>query len=149
MNAKGIKSLIFKLLNNEEENKKFEICFQFVAQGFVEIEWDDYDNLIKDNDYSGLEEIIRKYFIPDVIGNYDGFGSISYHPDFKLTLSYTDKREYATELEEVLDSRLNKLSQFEVDSSEFTEVEYEITNEGINEIKYGSTNKFWDSLKKF
>jgi hypothetical protein len=133
-NTKGLRSKIFQLLNIKNNIQQFEICFQYIENGFNEIEWDDYENLITNQDYSELEEILYECFrVGYNFNNLDGFGNICYHPDFKLTL----KLETDTE---------NQL--VDKDDVGYYCIEYEITDEGVFEIEFGSTRKFWDSLNE-
>ena len=127
-NIKGLKSNIFQLLNIKDDNQDFGIYFQYVENDIVQIQWDDFD----DQDYSELEEILCKYFnINYIFDGFDGFGSIHYHPDFKLTL------ELKTDTENQL---------IDKDDIGYYCAEYEITDNGIFEIEFGSTRMFWNSL---
>ena len=131
-NTKGLKSKIFQLLNLKDDNQSFEIHFEYLKNDFVQIQWDDFDNFITNQDYSELEEILYKYFNIDYIFNgFNGYGVILFHTDFKLTLNLETDTE-------------NQL--IDKDDIVYYGAEYEISDEGVFELEFGSTTKFWDSL---
>lgn len=125
----GLKSKILGLANKYiDNNEGFNTSYIYNGDGRYFDCWGDEGIEFSKDDEEILEKIVCKYFT--TLYSYNAHIIVYYHPDFKLTLEiYPEDSD-------------------DMDNSEDYELEYEIKDDGIIEIEYGSTAKFLKTLKK-
>jgi hypothetical protein len=124
----GLKSKILELANKYiDNNEGFNTSYIYNGDGRYFDCWGDEGIEFSKDDEEILEKIVCKYFT--AFYSYNAHINVYYHPDFKLTLEiYPEDSD-------------------DMNNSEEYELEYEITDEGIIEIEYGSSDKFLETLK--